>query len=379
MKICYVSSGVLHDKVFFDKFQQKKVDVDVIVLGQSRIENAEGLTVHYLLSGFARRLLKRFPRAMRYPVFAVEAVKDFFYLKKLLRKTKPDLLQGTHVQSMGFLCALTGYRPFLLAPFGSDVLVNPQQKKLYRIIARYTLKRADTILCNSESMKQAVLKLIDYPADDIVAFPWGIYHDQFNPEVDGSEIRKRLGWGDNKIIIMTRFFTWVYGIEYFLESIPAIVKAEPDARIIMCGDGPLGNKFKNYVKRAGLTDYVHFAGRVPNTELPQYLAAADIYVSSSLSDGTSIALIEAMACGLPVVMTDVASNLEWVIDGVNGFIVPRRDNRIIAEKIIELLGNEKLRKSFGAENIRIARERGNWDKNYEKAEVIYRKLIDKAL
>ena len=281
MKICYVSAGVLHDKVFLDKYRERGMEAHVIVLGQDKIEHTAGFTVYYFLSDWARYLLKKFPRALRYPVFAVEAVKDYFLLKKILRETKPDMLQGTHVQSMGFLCALTGYRPFLLAPYGSDVLMNPQLKRLYRIIARYTLKRADAIVCNSESMKQAVLNLVDYPPEKITVFPWGIYHDQFNPDVDGSEIRKRLGWENKEIIIMTRYFTWVYGIEYFLESIPTIIKSDPDARIIMCGDGPLGEKFRNYVRREGLGEYVHFAGRVPNTELPRYLAAADIYVSCS--------------------------------------------------------------------------------------------------
>ena len=378
MKICYVSAGVLHDKVFLDKFREKGIEAHIIVLGQDKTKDAEGLPVHYFLSGPARWLLKKFPRVLRYPVFAVEAFKDYFLLKKILRETKPDILQGTHVQSMGFLCALTGYHPFLLAPYGSDVLVNPQQKKLFRWIAKYTLKKADAILCNSESMKTAVLNLVDYPAERIVAFPWGIYHDQFNPEIDGSEIRKKLGWEDKKILIMTRYFTWVYGIEYFLESLPVIIKSIPETRIIMCGSGPLGEKFRGYVKETGLSDYVHFAGRVPNAELPRYLAAADVYVSSSLSDGTSIALIEAMATGLPVVVTDVDSNFEWIIDGVNGFIVPKRDSRIIAEKIIELLQNEGLRKKFGAENVRIARERGNWDTNYERAEAIYKDLMNQA-
>ena len=91
-----------------------------------------------------------------------------------------------------------------------------------------------------------------------------------------------------------------------------------------------------------------------------------------------MSLLEAMACGLPVVVTDVDANQEWIIDGVNGFIVPKRDSQKISEKVIELLGSEELRKRFGAENIRIAQKRSNWDRNFEKVEGIYQKLIDKA-
>ena len=378
MKICYVSGGGIHDQVFYDKFIEKELDVDVVVPGQSRIKEAGGLRVHYLLSKFGNYLRTRFPKALRYPVFTVEGVKDYFFLKNLLKKTKPDLLQGTHVQSVGFLCALTGYRPFLLAPFGSDVLVNPQQSKIYGVITKYTLKRADMILCSSESMKKAIIEFIDYPEEKIAVLPWGINLNRFNPNVDGSRIRKRLGWEDKKIIIMTRTFSWVYGIEYFLRSISMIIESVPEARIILCGDGPMGDKFKSFVSREGLTGHVYFAGRVQNEELPEYLASACIYVSSSLSDGTSVSLLEAMACGLPVVVTDVDANQEWIIDGVNGFIVPKRDSQKISEKVIELLGSEELRKRFGAENIRIAQERSNWDRNFEKVEGIYQKLIDKV-
>jgi len=379
MKICYVSSTGIFDQSLYDKFIEKGWEVHVVVLDRSRAKQMEGLTFHYLLSGVSGYLLSRLPRIAKYAVFSVEAAKDYFLLKALLRKIKPDILHGTHVQSTGFLCALTGYRPFLLVPFGSDILRNPKKSKIHRMITEYTLKRAGMIACDAESVKREIVRLADYPEERICVFPFGIDLNKFNPNADGNKIREKLGWKDKKIVIMTRSFSPVYGVEYFLRGIPDIIANVPEARIILCGSGLLEDEFKGFIDREGLNTYVYFAGFVRNEEMPDYLTAADVYVSSSLSDGTSSSLLEAQACGLPVVVTDVAANQEWVVDGVNGFIAPISDSHKLTEKVIELLKDEGLRKRFSSENIRIAQERANWDRNFEKFERIYRELIDRRV
>jgi glycosyltransferase involved in cell wall biosynthesis len=247
------------------------------------------------------------------------------------------------------------------------------------MITEYSLRRADMIACDAESVKREIVTLTDYPEEKIAVFPFGINLNRFNPDADGNAIRKRLEWEDKKIVIMTRSFRPVYGVEYFLRSIPDIIANVPEARIMLCGSGLLEDEFKDFIDREGLNTYVHFAGYVRNEELPDYLTAADVYVSSSLSDGTSLSLLEAQACGLPVVVSDVAANQEWVTDGVNGFIVPMRDSHKLSEKVIELLRDTELRKRLGLKNIRIAQERANWDRNFEKFETIYQELIDRRL
>ncbi len=102
----------------------------------------------------------------------------------------------------------------------------------------------------------------------------------------------------------------------------------------------------------------------------------DVYVSTSLSDaGIDASTAEAMACGLPVVVTDVADNKKWVDNGVNGFVVPVKDPKSLAEKIIYLLQNEDIRKKFGKINRKIIEERNNYYKEMKKMEDIYKELI----
>jgi glycosyltransferase involved in cell wall biosynthesis len=119
-------------------------------------------------------------------------------------------------------------------------------------------------------------------------------------------------------------------------------------------------------------------GFIPNDELPQYLTASDVYVSTSPYDaGIAASTAEAMACELPVIVTDVAENKKWVEDGVNGFVVPVKDPKSLAKKIICLLENETVRRRFGKISRKIIEEKNNYYKEMEKMEDIYKKLVQR--
>jgi glycosyltransferase involved in cell wall biosynthesis len=111
---------------------------------------------------------------------------------------------------------------------------------------------------------------------------------------------------------------------------------------------------------------VLFAGRVERTELADYLNAADIYVSTSYSDGTSLSLLEAMATGLPAVVTDVPANLEWIRDGYNGYIAKRGDAESVGESMQRLLDDPAQCRIFGGRTLEIAATKADWNRNFEK-------------
>ena len=125
-----------------------------------------------------------------------------------------------------------------------------------------------------------------------------------------------------------------------------------------------------------LDEYVYFAGFVPNDELPLYLNDSDLYVSPSLSDGTSASLLEAMACGLPVVVTDVPAILEWTTPNHNGIIVPRQNTTALAEGLIRILKDKTARVEMGERNQTLVRERADWDKNFADFQALYDQLIE---
>lgn len=366
MRICYVSSNLnVHDERFLIKFVENKYEVHVVSFTKNKINERNELYFH-------NYHLKMEGKSIKSLLNIYYGVK---FLKNLIKEIKPDILHAGYTESDGFLSALTGFHPFLLMPWGSDILIGPKKSIVNRLRTKYAIRKADMITCDAEFVKNEIIKLSGYPKDKIIVFPQGIDLKKFNTKVDGSEIRNKLGWEDKKILVMTRNFHPVYGIEYFLEALPEVIKENPDVRVILCGDGPLRDKLTQIVTSHSISNYVFFAGHVPNDELPKYFRAADAYVSSSLSDGTSLSLLEAMACGLPVVVTDVPAILEWVENGKNGFVVPRQNSKILARKIIDLLNDEKSQKKFSSKNIKIAEEKANWDKNFNKLEKMYEMLI----
>lgn len=291
----------------------------------------------------------------------------------LIRKIKPDIVHGTFLLTYGFFSALAHYHPLLQRAMGSDVLLAPQKNRLYNWVVRYALKYADLVSVDSQWGKKAIVDL-GYPAGKIIVSPWGVDLGKFNPNLEGDHIRKELGWEDNIVVVCTRSHFPVYGIEYLIEAIPEVVKVKKKTRFLLVGTGTQTDELKKLVNKLQVGEYVTFTGYVPNDVLGEYFAASDIYVSPSLSDGTSVCLLEAMACGLPVVVTDVEAILEWVEDGVNGFVVPKRKPAVLAQKIISLIDNQGLRQSFGERNCSIAKERASWDDNAEILEELYHRL-----
>lgn len=378
MKIAYFSNGEsIHDQRYFDKLIRSGHEIhlisfqkDLIDLRRSyKLPDLIGIKVYNLpLPSFnASSIFLKIANIIRAAVFS----------KKTLRGIKPDIVCGFFiVDKYGFMAALTGFRPFLLLSGGTDILITPKKNLLRRGIIRFTLKRADIINCDAQIVKNEILELVpDYPERNIrVLLQPGINLDVFNPFAGRASVIDELCWSGKKILIMTRSLNPIYGVGYFLQALIDIVREEPDVRVILCGDGVLKSKFLQFVKEHSLEEYVYFAGHVRNEDLPAFLNAADIYVSSSLSDGTPVSLLEAMACRLPVVVTDVPAVMEWVKDGYNGFVVPRKNPVALARKIIELLKDEGLRKAMAENNYNIARESVDYNINYEKFQKLLTEL-----
>jgi len=370
MRILYFTyGGSIHDYRFLIKLAQEGYDCHYIYLSPNgRKYEVEGVK-NYCLN------------------YAYHEKDNFFYLmgkalpaynqfKKLLRDIKPDILHTGWIPSVGLMAAISNYHPLLLMPWGSDVLIFPRRSRIHRKVVKYVIKHADMITCDAGEVKKKIIEIADYPEDKIITFPWGIDLRIFHPSKDDRlRTREELGWSDKKILIMTRTFIPVYGIEYFLRAIPKVMEEFPQIRVLIIGSGPLEGHFRRIVNELKIKDNVLFLGQIPNPELAKYLNAADIYVSSSLSDGTSLSLLEAMACALPVVVTDVPAILEWVQDGVNGLVVPRKNIKQLSEKISYLLQNGDLAYKMGKKNFEIAQERANWDKNFKKLEEIYTTLM----
>lgn len=377
MKIAYLSNGEsIHDYRFLSKMIQYGHEPFLISYFGTDLVQVKGVRTYH----FNYRKLYGFNRYINYMLGFHTAKKVYtfqvaYHLKKLLRKLKPDILHTNFIHYEGFCGALTGFRPTISMPWGSDILINSDRSLFDNLAAKFTLKRADMIAIDCELVREKITRLANYPAEKIVTVLCGADLNVFNTSVSGDEIRDRLGVNGKKILLMNRNFRPVYGVEYFIDALPIIMKKVPEAYAILIGDGPTKAICQKQVEKLGIKDHVYFAGAVDETKMAKYLNAADIYVSTSLSDGTSVSLLEAFACALPVVVTDIPANKEWVEDGDNGFLVPVKNAVQTANAILRLLKNNQLANLFAENNLKKAREEADWDKQYQKLNEAYTRLV----
>ena len=364
----FTDGGSIHDSRFLNKLVDKGYRVSYVYLREEGRDFAPAGVDHYHLSldgALGKNLVSK--------VWARWRVYREF--RRLVRKLQPDVLHAGWVPSAGFMAALSGYRPLLQMPWGSDILLFPRVNFVYRLAVRFALRRGDLITCDAEYVKREIVRLTNIQPEKVVVFPWGIDLDLFQPDREScSKIRTELGWPDNPILIMTRRLSPDYGVSDFIAAMEIVVAHVPEVKVLLAGDGSLRDSLEEQVVKLGLSAHIRFLGAVPNADLPLYLNAADIYVSSSHTDGSSLSLLEAMACGLPVVVTDVPAILEWIEDGENGGVVPIGDSELIAEAIIRLIRDPERSRIMGQENLAIAKKRADWDRNFEVLESLYKSV-----
>jgi len=162
------------------------------------------------------------------------------------------------------------------------------------------------------------------------------------------------------------------GNRYFIEAAPQVLREFPEARFVIVGDGPQREEFEVLAKKLNLEHKLHFTGFV--SEVAVALAAMDIYVMASLTEGFPFALAEAMAAGKTVAVTNVGGMKEMVQHEANGLSVPSADSSALAAALVRLLENPALRQRLGD----AARERSqefSVERNVMALEAIYAELL----
>lgn len=301
-------------------------------------------------------------------------------ITKLIRKIRPDVIHACNVGTFGILAGhynhLTGFNNIVFTPFGSDILIDPKGFKKWLI--KYALKRAEFITCDAQHMREALINLGADPKK-IIFICFGTDIHKFNPKLKSKKIKEELMLNTSQIVISVRNLEPIYDIESLIKAVPIVLKEVPNTKFLIAGRGSQETMLRDLAKSLGVSDSILFVGFLPNDKLPEYLASADIYVSTSLSDsGLSSSTAEAMACGIPVVITDFGDNYKWVKNDVNGFLVPLKNPDALAEKIIYLLKNPEVCRVFGEKNRMIIEEKNNFDEEMEKIEDLYIDLIQRC-
>jgi len=365
VRICYLAdASSVHTHRWVKYFVERGHEIHVISFEDARIDE---VIVHFL----------KLPVLVKNATFPLK-IPSIIRIKALIKRIEPDVLHAHYVTNYGFFGALCDFHPFVITAWGSDVLAVPEARlisMIKRYIAIFTLKKADLITCDAKHMTEAMERL-GVPPEKIRLIYFGVDTRKFTPGQKSETLKAKLRIYNSPTMISLRNLDPIYDVETLIKSAPLVLNEIPETRFLIAGKGSEEKRLRELAKSLDVEDNVKFVGFIPNDELPLYLNTVDVCVSTSLSDaGIAASTAEAMACGLPVVITDVADNKKWVKDGVNGFLVPAKDSKSLAEKIVYLLKNENVRKKFGKINREIIEERNNYYREMKKIEDIYEKLI----
>lgn len=233
--------------------------------------------------------------------------------------------------------------PVVVSCRGSQINVAPHNPRRFSIREglRETFRRAAAVHCVSEAIKREAMQYGLDPAKAWVIRP-AVDPNFFHP----AEPRSRSDKGVFRVIT-TGSLIWHKGYEYALMAIRQLVDAEVPVRLDIIGDGPERQRVLYTIHDLGLENHVRLLGRLSPEQVRDRLQQANVFLLSSLSEGISNAVLEAMACSLPVVTTDCGGMREAVTDGVEGFVVPVRDPEAMARALMRLWKDKELRQRMG--------------------------------
>ena len=293
------------------------------------------------------------PGFLRYPL-ALPA------LKRALERFAPDLVDAHYVPNYGLLGALSGRRPLSVTAWGSDLLVLGRRGPLQRARARFVLRRADLVLADAANLAGAARALGAAPAK-VHMIPWGVDLALFR--LSAERVRG--------LIVSTRMHEPVYDLETILRAVKPVLERDPCARLVVTGDGSLRAGLERQAAALLPAGRWQFVGCLAPDELATLLARAEVYLSASLTDSTSISLLEAMAAGAVPVVSDIEGNREWVAEGDGARLFPCGDAAALTIALERALGDAEWVVAARARNRRVIEARADRELNLSRIEAMF--------
>ena len=289
-----------------------------------------------------------------------------FDFRRLTREIKPDLVHAGPIQTCAFIAVLAGARPLLTMSWGFDLMDDVYKNKWWEWVTRYVLRRTDFFASDANVTKDKAVAYGMNPEKTIV-FPWGVDLEHFSKK---EERGKKEGF----ILFCNRSWESRYGVDVLARAFVKVAQQREDVRLILLGGGSQGAYLRKIFQSGGVEEYVTYGGQISQTELPRWYHMADLYISPSHVDGSSVSLMEALACGLPCLVSDIPANKEWVFEGVNGWLFRDGDSDQLAEKILAAMNQREKLPEIGRASRSEAEKRADWKKNAAALMQVYRSL-----
>ena len=278
-------------------------------------------------------------------------------LKRVIKEIQPDLIHAGPVQTCAFLAVLSGFRPILTMSWGFDLMEDAQRNGWWRWVTGYTLKRS-TFFTSDAQVSRARAAAFGMDPERTVVFPWGVDLKRFIPKP--SKVRKQ----KQLVIFCNRSWEPIYGVDVLAKAFVKVAQEREDVRLLLLGSGSQAQTIRQILMRGGVLEQVQFGGQISQADMPNWIRMADLYISPSHVDGSSVSLMEALACGVPALVSDIPANKEWVSEEVNGWLFPDGSAETLAEKILAACAQKKKLALMGRAARKRAEEKADWKKNF---------------
>lgn len=304
-------------------------------------------------------------------------------VRRLARRLRPDVVHAHNAWGPGWYGAFCGLHPFLIQAYGGDLL--PEQYNgrslRQRKLTSWACRKADRIIVTGEHMIKAAGGL-DIAQDRISLIPRGVDLRRYHPGIDAARLRRELGIEQASAVILSPRYQVdepLYNLDVVVEAVGMIRDRIPGAVCLQFYDPDRENGrrlLEACASKHGLDSSCYrLIPTVENSSMPLYYNLATVVVSVPSSDGFPVSVLEASACGAPLVVSRLPYCDEWFVNGENGFIVPVRNAKALAEAVIALCGDGELRRRFGAAGRAMVEIRADYHRCMDRLENLYWQLL----
>jgi L-malate glycosyltransferase len=357
VKIALIADGrSIHTQRWAEYFADRGHEVHLITYDPMN-RTLPGVTEHVLSSRWKNLYLAFIPRHLA--------------IKKLIKTIKPDLIHAHFIAKYGFHLPDLKFRPTIVSAWGDDVLILPKKSRLICWYTKKVLDSVDRVYAVSRNIGDHVVSDFCIPETRVHYLPFGIDTGLFTPRPDAG------AGGDGIIrIFSNRGFFPVYDTLTLVRGFARACRENSALCLTLKGEGPQEEEIRALVTSLGLDNRVTFRKKTAYVDVPRDYREADIFITTSVSDGTPVSVLEAMASGLPCIATAVGGIPEWIEDNVTGLLVQPGSEEQVAQKILTLAREPALRKRLGSAARDVIVKNGQWNSLMAEAEKDYLALIE---
>lgn len=290
-------------------------------------------------------------------------------LKKCILNFAPDVLHAHYATSYGLLGALSGFSPFFISVWGSDILSFPHKSFIHRNILKYSLGRADRVFATGKLLSDEVSRLFNISSEII---PFGIDVDKFYPNRTSTYYP-----AENLVIGTVKSMEEIYRIDWIIKAFAEVQRLRPagNLRLLIVGGGSMLETYIGLAEKLCTPGTYTFTGKVPYSRIPELTSQLDIFVHAALGESFGVSTLEAAACGKPAVVCNSGGACEVILENQTALTYGEFDYNALVSQLLILIDDKDLRISMGDNARSFVVTNFDWNVNVKRMIESYKEVL----